>query len=103
MKDVEQLETMTEMATLEAPVQELAMKLYSILSSHLQGPALQIVRAHSSQRWICSLSSAETALCPTCQAEGIGHWTGHHATSNLPSAEIYVEELAAVRHALGPV
>jgi len=30
MKDVEQLETMTEMATLEAPVQELAMKLYSI-------------------------------------------------------------------------
>ena len=50
IKDVEQLETMTDMATLDTPVQELAMKLYSILSSYLQGPALQIVRAHSSQR-----------------------------------------------------
>ena len=50
IKDVEQLETMTDMATLDAPVQELAMKLYSILSSYLQGPALQIVRAHATQR-----------------------------------------------------
>ena len=83
MKDVEQLETMTAMATLEALVQELAMKLYSILSSHLQGPALQIVRAHSSQRWICSLSSAETALCPTCQAEGIGHWPLDRPSCNI--------------------
>ena len=50
IKDVEQLETMTEMTTLEAPVQDLATKLYSILSSYLQGPALQVVRAHSDQR-----------------------------------------------------
>ena len=50
IKDVEQLETMTEMATLHAPVQELPMKLYAILSSYLQGPALQIVRANSAQR-----------------------------------------------------
>ena len=41
---------MTEMTTLEAPVQDLAAKLYSILSSYLQGPALQVVRAHSDQR-----------------------------------------------------
>eukprot|EP00435_Cladocopium_sp_Y103_P033026 s1787_g8.t1 len=50
IKDVEQLETMTDMATLELPVQDLATKLYSILSSYLQGPALQVVRAHSAQR-----------------------------------------------------
>ena len=41
---------MTDMATLDTPVQELAMKLYSILASYLQGPALQVVRAHSAQR-----------------------------------------------------
>ena len=50
IKGVEQLETMTEMATLGEPVKELAMKLYSVLSSYLQGPALQIVRSHSSER-----------------------------------------------------
>ena len=50
IKDVEQLETMTDMSTLDSPDQELATKLYSILSSYLQGPALQVVRAYSDQR-----------------------------------------------------
>ena len=50
IKDVEQLETMADMATLDTPVPELAMKLYSILASYLPGPALQVVRAHSAQR-----------------------------------------------------
>ena len=49
MQDVEQLETMTGMTTLEAPVQDVATKLYTILPSYLQGPALQVVRAHSDQ------------------------------------------------------
>ena len=50
IQDVEQLETMTTMGSLDVDVKDLARKLYSILSSYLQGPALQIVRAFSSDR-----------------------------------------------------
>ena len=50
-EDVEQLGTMTKMSTLETPVEELATtKLYSILSSQLPGPALQVVRANGDQQ-----------------------------------------------------
>ena len=38
------------MGSLDVDVKDLARKLYSILSSYLQGPALQIVRAFSSDR-----------------------------------------------------
>jgi len=44
IKDVEQLETMTS-GVLEDDVKDLGVKLYSILSSYLQGPALQVVRS----------------------------------------------------------
>eukprot|EP00435_Cladocopium_sp_Y103_P053839 s1657_g17.t1 len=50
IKDVEQLETMTTIESLEDDVKDLARKLYSILASYLQGPALQIVRAFSTDR-----------------------------------------------------
>ena len=38
------------MGSLDVDVKDLARKLYSILSSYLQGPALQIVRAFSFDR-----------------------------------------------------
>ena len=50
IQDVEQLETMTTLGSLDEDVKDLARKLYSILSSYLQGPALQIVRANSGDR-----------------------------------------------------
>ena len=49
IKDVEQLETMTS-GVLEDDVKDLGVKLYSILSSYLQGPALQVVRSNAVER-----------------------------------------------------
>lgn len=49
IKDVEALDVIADMDIDEA-TKELGSKLYSIMSSYLRGPALQLVRAHQHDR-----------------------------------------------------
>ena len=50
VKDVEELDTGTDMESMTDEVKELSTKLYSILSSYLKGPALQVVRSNMGTR-----------------------------------------------------
>ena len=50
IKDVEELDAGTDMDTMTDEVKELSAKLYSILSSYLKGPALQLVRSNMASR-----------------------------------------------------
>eukprot|EP00435_Cladocopium_sp_Y103_P057451 s1590_g19.t1 len=47
IKDVEDLDLFDSMGAMQPDLKELSVKLYSILSSYLRGPALQIVRSCS--------------------------------------------------------
>ena len=50
IRDVEALDIVEPIGTLEPNIRELGIKLYSILSSYLRGPALQVVRSCSNDR-----------------------------------------------------
>eukprot|EP00435_Cladocopium_sp_Y103_P070331 s119_g35.t1 len=50
LKDVENLNTLSDIGDLPPETKELAYKLYSIMASYLRGPALQVVRAFSETR-----------------------------------------------------
>ena len=50
IRDVEALDIVEPLGTLEPQERELGTKLYSILSSYLRGPTLQVVRSCSNDR-----------------------------------------------------
>jgi hypothetical protein len=50
LKDLENLDSYTDIDDASADVQELGMRLFSILSSYLRGPALQVVRSFGDDR-----------------------------------------------------
>ena len=50
IKDVENLDAVEPMHSLEPDIQELGTKLYSILALNLRGPAFQVIRAFSNER-----------------------------------------------------
>lgn len=50
IKDVENLDPMSPMRTMEPEHQDLAAKLYPILASYLCGPAFQVIRACANDR-----------------------------------------------------
>ena len=50
IRDVEALDIVEPLGTLEPQERELGVKLYSILTSDLRGPALQVVRSCSNDR-----------------------------------------------------
>eukprot|EP00435_Cladocopium_sp_Y103_P000040 s2725_g1.t1 len=50
IRDVEALDIVEPLGALEPNIRELGIKLYSILSSYLRGPALQVVRSCSNDR-----------------------------------------------------
>ena len=50
IKDVENLDTVEPMHSLDPEIQDLGRKLYSILASYLRGPAFQVIRAFSNDR-----------------------------------------------------
>ena len=91
IRDVEAVDIVEPLGTLEPQDRELGVKLYSILSSYLRGPALQVARSCSDDRnGFAVWHKLKNLYAPRLQStsQSSCNWPSNYATSFIWRPEI---------------